>query len=129
MALSEHEERILSEIERRLYDSDPDSARRLGSTTLPSYLARNCRWSGLSFLGGLVLLLASFVSSWPVALVGFLVMLVSAVVFVQNLRRLGRLHWAHAVRTAHPAGAAGRGQSGISLAEVLRDIRRRFGSE
>ena len=56
MPLNEHEDRILQEIEQRFYDHDPESARRIDSTTLPRYLARNCRWALLGFLLGLIVL-------------------------------------------------------------------------
>ena len=50
MPLNEHEERILHEIEQRFYAHDPDSARRIESTTLDAYLARNCRWAAAGFV-------------------------------------------------------------------------------
>ena len=53
MPLNENEERILNEIEQRFYANDPESARRIGSTTLPKYLARNCKWATLGFVVGL----------------------------------------------------------------------------
>ncbi len=90
MPLSEDEERILNQIERRFHEHDPASARRLQQTTLPRYLRRNCAWSFAGFLFGLVILLAAFASSWVFGVVGFVVMTVCAIVLVQNLRRMGR---------------------------------------
>ena len=75
MPLNENEERILQEIEQRFLAHDPESANRLGSTTLPKYLARNCKWAALGFLAGLVVLLVGFASSWVVGVFGFAVML------------------------------------------------------
>ena len=80
MPLNENEERILQEIEQRFLAHDPESANRLGSTTLPKYLARNCKWAALGFLAGLVVLLVGFASSWVVGVFGFAVMLGSAIV-------------------------------------------------
>jgi hypothetical protein len=88
--LNENEERILQEIEQRFYANDPESAHRIGSTTLPKYLARNCKWAALGFGAGLVVLLIGFASSWIVGVFGFLVMLVSAIVLTHNLRRMGQ---------------------------------------
>ena len=90
MPLNENEERILHEIEQRFLANDPESAHRLGSTTLPKYLARNCKWAALGFLAGLVVLLVGFASSWVVGVFGFAVMLVSAIVLTHNLRRMGQ---------------------------------------
>jgi hypothetical protein len=91
--LNEHEERILQEIEQRFYANDPESAKRIGSTTLPKYLARNCRWAALAFLVGLVVLLVGFASNWIVGVFGFVVMLASAIVLTHNLRRMGQHGW------------------------------------
>lgn len=93
MPLSEDEKRILNQMEKRLYAEDPASAQRISATTLPRYLARNCRWATLGFLAGLVVLLVAFTTSWVLGLLGFLVMVGSAVVFVQNLRMMGRHGW------------------------------------
>lgn len=90
MPLNEHEERILHEIEQRFYAHDPDSARRIESTTLDAYLARNCRWAAAGFVVGLIILLAAFASNWVVGVFGFIVMLASTVMLIQNLRRIGR---------------------------------------
>ncbi|HEX6393236.1 MAG TPA: DUF3040 domain-containing protein [Acidimicrobiales bacterium] len=90
MPLNEHEERILHEIEERFYKHDPESAQRISSTTLPAYLARNCRWAAAGFVAGLVILLAAFASDWIVGVFGFVIMLASAVVLIQNLRKISR---------------------------------------
>lgn len=123
MPLNEHEERILHEIEQRFYAHDPESARRIESTTLDAYLARNCRWAAAGFVVGLVILLAGFASNWIVGVFGFVVMLASAVALIQNLRRIGR------------RGIEGLRQSigKRSLPGVIEDanrrLRRRFGRE
>lgn len=91
MPLNEDEERILAEIERQFHASDPESARRIGSTTLQRYLARNCKWAAVGFVAGLVILLAAFASSWILGIFGFLVMVASAVVLIQNLHKMSRL--------------------------------------
>jgi hypothetical protein len=89
--LNENEERILAEIERQLHATDPESAKRISSTTLQRYLARNCKWASLGFFVGLVILLAGFASSWVLGIFGFLVMVASAVVLIQNLHKMSRL--------------------------------------
>ncbi|MGH9056106.1 MAG: DUF3040 domain-containing protein [Acidimicrobiales bacterium] len=116
MPLNENEERILHEIERRFYAHDPASAHRIESTTLPKYLARNCKWASFGFLAGLVVLVVGFASSWIVGVFGFAVMLVSAIVLTQNLRKMGR----HGIEQFKPAW------KGYNLGEALADAVRRF---
>ncbi len=107
MPLSEDEERILNQIERTLYEQDPGSAQRMSTATLGRYLARNCWWSALGFLGGLVVLLVGFSSSWVVGVAGFAVMTASAIVFTRNLRRVSRHGWEQLTGRARSASAGG----------------------
>ena len=93
MPLSEDEQRILHEIERRFYEHDPEYAKSIESTTLYRSLGRNCKWAALGFVAGLVILLVSFASSVLLGAFGFGVMLVSAIFFTQNLRKMGRAGW------------------------------------
>ncbi len=123
MPLNENEERILQEIERRFYAHDPESAKRIGSTTLSRYLARNCRWAALGFIAGLIVLVVGFASSWVVGVVGFLVMVVSAVILVRNLRRMSRLGIEHVSKSL--AG----GNLGQALDDAARKLRRRLGRD
>jgi hypothetical protein len=91
--LSEDEQRILHEIERRFYEHDPEYARSIESTTLYRGLGRYCKWAALGFLAGLVTLMVSFAWNPLLGAFGFVVMLVSAIVFTQNLRKMGRAGW------------------------------------
>lgn len=123
MPLSEDEERILNQIEQRFYTTDPQSARRIGETTLPRYLARNCKWSTLGFILGLAVLLASFASSWILGVVGFVIMVVSAIVFTQNVRKMGAHGLAQLNKTVKD------GKINDVLGDTGRRLRRRFGNE
>lgn len=123
MPLSEDEERILQQIEQNFYAHDPQSAKRLRSTTLPRYLARNCRWAALGFLVGLIVLLASFASNWIVGIFGFVIMLGSAVVFTENLRRMGQHGWRQLTASMRSRDVAG------LLEDTQRRLRKRFGRE
>ena len=122
MPLNEDEERILAEIERQFHATDPESARRIGSTTLQRYLARNCKWALLGFLVGLVILLAAFASNWILGIFGFLVMLASAVVLIQNLHKMSRLGLEQMSRSisGHNLNQA--------VGELSRRLRRRLGN-
>ena len=93
MPLSEDEQRILHEIERRFYEHDPEYAKSIENTTLYKALGRNCKWAALGFLAGLVILLVSFASNLFFGAFGFAVMLASAIWFTQNLRKMGRAGW------------------------------------
>ncbi len=93
MPLSEHEQRMLRQIERQL-QQERGLARSLRMPVSSKQAARNVRAAAVGFIVGLVALLASFASSWVVGLTGFLVMLGSAVVFVQSTRRLAEDRWA-----------------------------------
>ncbi len=88
--LSEDEQRILSEIEQQLYESDPALAREVGSTTVYSHASRNLRWAILGFLVGLAVMIFTLTTSFWLAFVGFAIMLAAALYFEQNARRLGR---------------------------------------
>jgi hypothetical protein len=121
--LNEDEERILAEIERQFHAEDPDSARRIASTTLQRYLARNCKWAAAGFVLGLIILLSAFASSWILGIVGFVVMLASAVVLIQNLHKMSRLGLEQVTRSM---GARDLNQTVEYLA---RRLRRRFGDQ
>ena len=121
--MNENEERILQEIEQRFLAHDPESARRLGSTTLPKYLARNCKWAALGFLAGLVVLVLGFASSWVVGVFGFVVMLASAFFLIHNLRRMGQ----HGIQQLS-ASMKGRKFS-EAVDDATRRLRRRFGGD
>jgi Protein of unknown function (DUF3040) len=121
--LNENEERILHEIEQRYYDNDPESARRMDSTTLSRYLARNCKWAALGFLIGLVVLLFGFASSWIFGIFGFGIMLASAIVLTHNLRRMGR----HGLQQLSDS-MRGR-KFNEAMDDAARRFRRRFGGD
>ena len=97
--LSEDEQRILHEIERSFYENDPAFAKGVSQTTLYRHAGRNLKFSALGFVGGLVVLLASFASSLVLGMVGFLAMLGSAFVFERNLRKMGKAGWEQWTKT------------------------------
>lgn len=91
MPLSEDEQRILSEIEAQLYETDPGLAKEVGSTTVYTHAFRNLRWATVGFLVGVGVLIFTLSISFLLSFVGFLVMLGSALFFERNARRLGRV--------------------------------------
>jgi hypothetical protein len=86
MPLSEHEQRILAEIERRLLEEDPKFAQQVGSS-FQAHLARRLKLAALVFVLGLVILVAGFVQNVALGVAGFIVMLISIFEFVRTLRR------------------------------------------
>jgi hypothetical protein len=107
LPLSEHEQRILEDIERRLKEDDPRLADTVATTSLYRHLARRIRWASLAFLAGFVMLLLFFLSLW-VALAGFVVMLVSALYVYGAMKQIGQ----DQLRTLQQQG-------GFSLASLL----------
>lgn len=90
MPLSEHEQRILQEIEKSFYEHDPRFADRVRSESLYRHAGRNCKRAGLAFVVGLAFLIGTFSISIFLGVLGFLVMLASAVIFERNLRAMGK---------------------------------------
>lgn len=103
MPLSEDEQRILSEIEKSFYENDPAFARQVGKTTVYSHARRNLKWATVAFVAGLAVMVVSFASSLLLGVVGFGIMLASAVWFERNLRRMGKAGW-KSVSRSMPGG-------------------------
>lgn len=91
MPLSEDEQRILSEIEAKLYETDPSLAREVGSTTVYTAGLRSLRWATVGFFVGLILMIVMLSTSYWFAFAGFLVMLAAALVFERSARSLGKV--------------------------------------
>ena len=89
MPLSDHEQKILEEIERKLAEEDPKLVEQVGRTDLYTHLARRIRLAALAFIVGCVLLLLFVVSPW-IAATGFVLMVLSAAMIYRYLGQLGR---------------------------------------
>jgi len=87
--LSEHEQRILEEIEQRLAEDDPKLVEQVGRTDLYTHLSRRIRLAAIAFVLGCVLLLLFVVNPW-IAAVGFITMIGSALLIYRYLGQLGR---------------------------------------
>ncbi|MBI2238177.1 MAG: DUF3040 domain-containing protein [Actinobacteria bacterium] len=114
MPLSEHEQRILDEIEQRLAEEDPRLVEQVARTSLYTHLARRIRWASLAFVAGFVMLMLFSVALW-VAGAGFAVMLLSALLVYRYLKQLGR----DQVRAIQASGR-------FSLAALLARLSGRF---
>lgn len=93
MPLSEHEQRVLHELEQALVQQDPAFADRVRSESVYRYAGRYLKWSVLGFVVGLGVMLAFFTTSVVVGFVGVLIMFGSLVMFWTNLRRMGKAGW------------------------------------
>jgi DUF3040 family protein len=87
--LSEHEERLLDQIERALEAEDPKFAHAVRASDPRVHYRRRVVKAGLGFVLGVALLLAGVVSKYIlVGVAGFLVMLASAMWALTSWRRI-----------------------------------------
>jgi hypothetical protein len=108
--LSEHEQRILAELEDSLSRQDPTFAERVRSETVYRHAGRYCKWSAVGFVVGVAILVAFYSESVVAGLFGVAVMFASALVFERNLRRMGKAGWhdiTRSLREDQPSGAGG----------------------
>ena len=104
MPLSEDEQRILSEIEQQLYQSDPALARDIADTTVYTAASRGLKWSLFGFVIGLVGLVLTLGTHFLIAFGFFLVMLASALAAERNGRRLGKVGIQQMTQSVRMAG-------------------------
>jgi hypothetical protein len=87
--LSEHEQRLLEQMERALIAEDPKFASSLRGKDPRSTFRRSVLISSVGFLAGVVLLMTGLVQQTPlVSVVGFVVMLGSAFFALTSYRRV-----------------------------------------
>ncbi|MCB5182596.1 DUF3040 domain-containing protein [Streptomyces antimicrobicus] len=106
MPLSEHEQRMLEQMERALYAEDPKFATALEGSGLRTYTRRRVYQAVAGFLVGIALLMTGMVAPnllW-ISVVGFLVMLGCAVLAVTGWRKAPK-------PGEHPVGPAGPGRA------------------
>ncbi|MFF4953553.1 DUF3040 domain-containing protein [Streptomyces chattanoogensis] len=109
MPLSEHEQRMLEQMERALYAEDPKFATALEGSGLRTYTRRRVYQAVAGFLVGIGLLMAGVMipdQIW-ISLVGFVVMLGCAVLAVTGWRKAPKPGDRQAVQGA-AGGPAGR---------------------
>ncbi|UYM23543.1 DUF3040 domain-containing protein [Streptomyces albus] len=130
MPLSEHEQRMLEQMERALYAEDPKFATALEGSKLRTYTRRRVYQAVVGFLVGIVLLMAGMVAQqiW-VSVVGFLVMLGCAVLAVTGWRKAPKPGEQPPPGSADPAGAAPKrrqGKQGRQRRSVMNRIEQRW---
>jgi hypothetical protein len=104
MPLSEHEQRILAEIERRLLEEDPKFAHQVGSS-FRAHLGRRLKLAVAGFVVGLVVVISStFFENVAIGVAGFVLMLACVFLFVRTMRRRATVE--RPVNGPTPAGPA-----------------------
>lgn len=121
--LSEEEQRILHEMEQKLYADDRAFVDRVRTETSRTFASRSLRWAVLIFLAGFAVLLVSFRSSLLLATFGFLVMLLATLVFERSARQVFT-----SKEGDHPSQARTR-PLGEELATIGRRLRSRLRRE
>ena len=87
MPLSEHEQRLLEQMERALYAEDPKFATSLRGKDPRSHFRRRVLVAAVGFVLGVVLLMTGLVAQLvPVSVLGFVAMLASAFFAVTSFR-------------------------------------------
>jgi hypothetical protein len=119
--LSEHEQRLLDQIERALYQEDPKFASTVRSTDLRTHMKRRLRRAAAVLVLGILVLLGGLVSNMPaVGIGGFVVMVAALALALSSWKRLGSAAPGLRVagtegrpskerRTPRPANAGGEG--------------------
>ena len=90
MPLSEDEQRILSEIEQQLYETDPSLAHGIADTTVYSDAYRHLRRGIFAFILGMVMMIGTLHITFWLSAVGVVIMFISAVSIEANARRMGK---------------------------------------
>jgi hypothetical protein len=111
--LSDHEQRILAELEESLVRQDPQFAERVRSETVYRHAGRYCKWAALGFVLGIAILVAFYPHSVAVGFLGVALMFVCAVVFERNLRRMGKAGWHDLTRTLQRNRGQGSESTGL----------------
>lgn len=113
MPLSEHEQRMLDQIERELYAEDPKFASAVRSTDLRSHLRRRVKRMVVLFVVGFAILVASLViqPSQPViGVAGFAIMVAAGWLIARSWLKLnGRISDTPRRQVDHPNAPAGGG--------------------
>ncbi|GMQ93086.1 MAG: hypothetical protein BMS9Abin12_0563 [Acidimicrobiia bacterium] len=92
MPLNEHEQKILDEIERQLYEEDPKLAEMVAKAVRGGAERWKMRVAAAVFVLGAIVMFVSFPRSWAIAGAGFLIMVASAgwMALTARASRIGR---------------------------------------
>jgi hypothetical protein len=89
--LSEHEQRLLDQIERALYQEDPKFASTVRATDLRTHMRRRLRRAALVLALGFALLMAGVVTQqYAIGIAGFVVMVGALLLAMTSWKRMGQ---------------------------------------
>ncbi len=128
MPLSDHEQRILAELEESLVRQDPEFAERVRSETVYRHAGRYCKWAAVTFVLGVVILVAFYSKSVIAGFVRVVIMFASAVWFERNLRRMGRAGWHDLTRSKDKDGESRSEGAANGIENAVSDARDWFRS-
>jgi hypothetical protein len=118
--LSEHEQRLLDEIEQALYAEDPKFASAVRAARGPNRTRRLVLLCSLGIVAGLGLVLIGLITTVvALSVIGFVVLVGSCGYLVQTLRT-------RSAKSAAPAAAPSTGRSGGLRSRMEERLRRRF---
>lgn len=121
MPLSEHEQRLLNEIEQALYAEDPKFVSAVRSVRTRSRTRRSIALSIVGVLAGLGLVLVGLVTTLIVlSIIGFVLVVASCGLAVQAIRSR------HAGSASGPSGSGPAQRSGGLRTRMEERLRRRF---
>ena len=109
MPLSEHEQRLLEQIERALVDDDPKFASTVRTGDRRQKARRKLQIGIGLVLVGLIVLVIGALEFWPLGVLGFLVMFGGAVLGILNYKNA-----TGAVQPGATSGPAGRSGPGAT---------------
>ena len=104
MPLSEDEQRILSEIEQQLYESDPTLAHGIADTTVYSDAYRYLKRGILGFVVGMGVMIGTLHLGVWLAALGVVIMFCSALSIEANARRMGKAGMDQLAQSMRAAG-------------------------
>ena len=104
MALSEDEQRLLSQLGEALAVEDPKLASTLRGTTTRRLHRRRAALAGVGFLIGIGCLIGGMQLSPALSIVGFVIMLAATVVAITSWRHVGE------TAAAHPSSRSPQGE-------------------
>jgi dolichyl-phosphate-mannose--protein O-mannosyl transferase len=100
MALSQHEQKILSQLEYSLFAEDPRFGESLSGKRIYDRSRRIVRWGVMSFVTGSLCLVLFFTSSFALSLLGLATMFISSIAVLSSASALNRVR---RIPSSHPS--------------------------
>lgn len=90
MALSDHEEKILKQIEAGIRKSDPGLAQHVEQTNIYKYSGKKIALSVMALIALLALIIITFTNALPIAFIAFILMIVVGISLANHIVKIGR---------------------------------------